>query len=66
MHLKLKFETLSLKNQYYFNSKDDEDQFSPYNTNTLSSEEVMRIDKMIIWGKMLWSFFQILSTSSLW
>ena len=25
----------------------------------------MRIDEMIIYGKMLWSFFQILSTRSL-
>ena len=46
--IKVKFETFSLKNQYYFNSKVDEGQFSPNNTNTLSSEEVMRIDKMII------------------
>ena len=48
MHLKLKFKTFSLKNQYYLNPKGDQGQFSPHNTNTLSSEEVMRIDKMII------------------
>ena len=34
----------------------DQHQFSPKDINTLSKDKVMRFNKMITWGKMLWSF----------
>ena len=38
--------------------KSDQHQFSPNNINTQSKEMVMRINKMITTGKMLWSFIK--------
>ena len=36
--------------------KSDQHQFSPHNINALAKVKVMRFNKMIISGKMLWSF----------
>ena len=61
LNLSLSFVTIFIQSCPLFNplsAKSDKHQFSPNDINMQSREEVMRIDKMITKGKMLWSFFK--------